>query len=303
LIAPEASDLDDPEAPEPSALDACLSGSLGIGELVALKSPSEPEPSAPPKPQKAPRRGHARGFDIHAGVVVSARDAEGRERLLRYCARPPLSLERLRILPNGLVAYALRKPWGKQTHRVLTPLDFLAHLAALIPPPRHPLVTFHGVFAPHSAWRKSVIPAASSAAPESAHARCDGAAPVQSSALASKLPNAALRDQQARADDSAFVDGGVADGKPIATRQLSNLRARPAVSSRIDWTELLKRTYDIDALECPCGGRLTFIATILDPPLAQSILAILGMPSMPPPIARARSPDSLDDLQLDPHGW
>jgi hypothetical protein len=33
----------------------------------------------------------SRGFDIHAGVSVSADDREGRERLLRYCARPPLS--------------------------------------------------------------------------------------------------------------------------------------------------------------------------------------------------------------------
>jgi len=30
---------------------------------------------------------------VHAGVAVSASDREGRERLLRYCARPPLSLE------------------------------------------------------------------------------------------------------------------------------------------------------------------------------------------------------------------
>jgi hypothetical protein len=36
-----------------------------------------------------------RGFDVHAAVVVSASDREGREGLLRYCARPLLSLERL----------------------------------------------------------------------------------------------------------------------------------------------------------------------------------------------------------------
>jgi hypothetical protein len=26
--------------------------------------------------------------------------------------------------------------------------------------------------------------------------------------------------------------------------------------ARIDWAALLKRIYDVDALACPCGGRL-----------------------------------------------
>jgi hypothetical protein len=73
-----------------------------------------------------------RGFDVHAGVVVSASDREGRERLLRYCARPPLSLERLTVLGDGRIAYAIRKPWGNETHRVMSPLQFRARLAALI---------------------------------------------------------------------------------------------------------------------------------------------------------------------------
>lgn len=38
----------------------------------------------------------------------------------------------------------------------MTPLQFLARLCALIPPPRHPLIRFH-VFAPHSAWRRAVV--------------------------------------------------------------------------------------------------------------------------------------------------
>jgi len=49
---------------------------------------------------------------------------------------------------------------ARQTHRVMDPTTFLGRLAALVPPPRHPLVRFHGVFAPHSSWRKKVVPAA-----------------------------------------------------------------------------------------------------------------------------------------------
>jgi hypothetical protein len=32
-------------------------------------------------------------------------------------------------------------------------MEFMARLAALVPPPRRPLVRYHGVFAPHSPWR------------------------------------------------------------------------------------------------------------------------------------------------------
>ncbi len=68
---------------------------LGLGELTRL--PTKREKRAPrrtsddgalPVPSKADRRGrHSRGFDVHAGVVVSASDRGGRERLLLL--RPP----------------------------------------------------------------------------------------------------------------------------------------------------------------------------------------------------------------------
>jgi hypothetical protein len=45
------------------------------------------------------------------------------------------------------------------THIVLEPLDLMARLAALVPPPRMHLRRFHGVFAPHSKLRAAVTPA------------------------------------------------------------------------------------------------------------------------------------------------
>ncbi|MEO8903138.1 MAG: hypothetical protein ABI627_16575 [Polyangiaceae bacterium] len=86
-------------------------------------------------------------------------------------------------------------------------------------------------------------------------------------------------------------------------RHSVDLPVSPAESSRIDWAQLLKRTYDIDALSCPCGGRLTFIATILEPTVACSILKSLGMEPRPPPTARARSPDWIDDIPVDAQDW
>ena len=38
-------------------------------------------------------------------------------------------------------------------------MDFLARLAALVPPPRAHLTRYHGVFAPHAALRAAVTPA------------------------------------------------------------------------------------------------------------------------------------------------
>ena len=82
-----------------------------------------------------------------AGVRIEAGDDLGRERLARYGARPPLSLERLRRLPGGRVAYRLkyvdRGRRGK--NRVMTGIEFMARLAAIIAPPRYPLVRFAGV--------------------------------------------------------------------------------------------------------------------------------------------------------------
>ena len=44
------------------------------------------------------------------------------------------------------------------THVLLEPLDFLARLAALVPPPRAHLTRYHGAFAAASAWRAAITP-------------------------------------------------------------------------------------------------------------------------------------------------
>ena len=70
------------------------------------------------------------GFNLHAGVRIEAGDDLGRERLMRYGARPPLSLERLRRLPGGRVAYRLKYvSRGRGKYRVMTAMEFMARLA------------------------------------------------------------------------------------------------------------------------------------------------------------------------------
>jgi hypothetical protein len=62
------------------------------------------------------------------------------------------------MLSDGCVAHLLRKRRRNgATHLVMTPVQFFARLAALIPPPRVPLQRLSGVFGPHSPFRAAVV--------------------------------------------------------------------------------------------------------------------------------------------------
>jgi hypothetical protein len=67
---------------------------------------------------------------------------------------------RTALRASGQVRYALKTPYRDgTTHLVLEPLDLVARLAALVPPPRMHLTRCDGVFAPHSRLRAAVTPA------------------------------------------------------------------------------------------------------------------------------------------------
>jgi hypothetical protein len=80
---------------------------------------------------------HGGGFSVDASVRIEAADRAGRERLLRYCARPPFALDRLRELDPERLLYEGTKPGPDGSGPLLlTPLELLERLAALVPPPR-----------------------------------------------------------------------------------------------------------------------------------------------------------------------
>ena len=62
------------------------------------------------------------GFSLHADTWLHENDVTGLERLCNYGARGPLSLERLSALPDGRLAYRMKRlsPAG-QTHLLLSP--------------------------------------------------------------------------------------------------------------------------------------------------------------------------------------
>ena len=98
------------------------------------------------------------GFDVHCAVRIAADDDEGRERLIRYCARPPFALERIEEMKDGRIAYLMKTARRGSTHRVMTPMEFMGRLAILVAPPYFPLVRYNGVFAARSSWRALVTP-------------------------------------------------------------------------------------------------------------------------------------------------
>ena len=264
------------EAPELSPLEACMQLSLFGGIFMRLGKPAnDTEEDAHRRGAKGPWVAEQDGFNVHAGVVVQAGDREGLERLCRYGARPPFSLERLAILPDGRIAYLLRKPRKNgATHLVMTPVQFLARIAAIIPPPRFPLLRFAGVLAPSSSWRPAVV------------AMCP---PPASGATEPPAAKAKKKRKKKRAEPDAEAPPPAGDQTPPARTSLGAGVIAPCYA-RIDWATLLRRIYLDDVLSCPCGGRRYIVEEINEPDAIVSVLTRLGLDPATPTLARARDP-------------
>jgi hypothetical protein len=99
------------------------------------------------------------GFSLHAAVRCGADDRQALEQLCRYITRPALANERVQTNAAGQVVLKLKTPWRDgTTHLVMSPLEFMQRLAALVPRPRLHLIRFHGVLAPNAKLRSLVVP-------------------------------------------------------------------------------------------------------------------------------------------------
>ncbi len=200
--------------------------------------------------------GHGGGFSLDASVRVEAWDRAGLEKLIRYCARPPFALERLaRIHDAEAVLYRLPKPLPDgRTELVLTPLELLERLAALIPPPRVHRHRYHGVLAPNSPWRPEVTAQAAQASQGVA------AQPADSPST------------EPRSDELSTAH--------------SDRR-----SARYLWARLLARIYEVFPLLCVhCGAEMRFVAFVTETAPLTHILEHIGEPAKPPLLSPARGP-------------
>ena len=264
------------ETPEPTALEACETLALRGAELESRDDATTASPDDLPPGRRSSRwSAHEAGFDVHAGVRVPAGDHVGRERLARYITRPAFAMERFSELPDGRIAYRVRHPLGSdRTHRVMTPVELLARLAALVPPPRYPLLRYFGVFAAHSPWRSAVVPRPPDESAPCHHVHVDDAPPSGPPSMTPAPPAAA---------DPLFA---VPEPVPRTLsaehwRRLDD-GALLARQPRVDWATLLRRTWAEDILCCPrCHGRMAVIEPVTEPDDIRRSLAALGLPADP----------------------
>ncbi|NDY95504.1 hypothetical protein G3I74_07185 [Wenzhouxiangella sp. C33] len=185
-----------------------------------------------------------------------------------------MSEKRLFLTARGDIGYTLKTPYRDgTTHVIFEPLDFIARLPALVPPPRQNpgsspgqvLTRFHGVFAPISAYRARITPAR----------RGRGTKPTKSAQTEDRTP----AEQR----------------------------------SAMQWAKRLKRVFQIDVETCPkCGGAVKVIASTRngstsgllalrasrpcvlacaeDPPVIERILNHLASKDLPGLWAESRAP-------------
>jgi hypothetical protein len=232
------------------------------------------------------------------------------------------ALDRLRRLPGGRIGYRIKKLRdGRAKQRVMTPLEFLARLAAIVPPPRYPLLRYHGVLGPRSAWRRDIVPMPRN---DGGNAPCSPCAetrrPRTRNPAAITSPSARESGSRpgSRADRRAVSTPGGATPAPLDSAALSPVAIVPgaellvpnvlsvkhwnrllggllyAASPRVDWANLLRRSFDVDVLACPaCSGRLRVLGEVTEPAMVRLVLESVGLPTEAPRAARARDPTDL----------
>jgi len=203
------------------------------------------------------------GFSVEAGVHFGALDRKGREQLVRYCLRPAIANERLSILRDGSIAYLCKYPTHGKTHRVMQPLELMARLAAIVPPPRFPLWRYHGVLAPAAPWRKHIVPRSEPEDRGCVHTR-----------VTHSTPSPRKSEQPPNPADPSLL-------RPAPEPTSSPPAWRPS-TSYVPWAELLRHCFDVDVLDCPaCHARLQPLAIIRRQDVIDRILRHLALPLVP----------------------
>jgi hypothetical protein len=207
---------------------------------------------------------HGAGFSLDASVRIEGADRPGLERLLRYCARPAFALERLREIDAEHLVYESIKPGpGGSVSLMLTPLELIGRLAALIPPPRRHRHRYYGVLAPNAPLR------------------------VQVTALAD-VPDGTPAAAATESIAATAAPSRSSEGTEEAPGEAEAIHRRIA---RYAWAVLLARIHEVFPLVCPrCGGEMRIIAFITDAGAVREILSHLGEPTSPPRLMRARAP-------------
>jgi hypothetical protein len=211
-----------------------------------------------------------------------------------YGLRPPFSLSRLRLLRDGRISYRVKKSARRTSRcRIMTPVECLARLCALVPPPRYPLTRFHGVLAPRAKLRPRIVPRLADSV---AHA-CERSSRRggQSEARIGTGERPPPRDKTspiipAGLPVSATALARSVDGADIpmpnvlSAKHLGRIAGGLlyAATSNVPWATLLART---DVKACArCGARLEVRAVVTDHDIARKILDAIPRAARAPPL-------------------
>ena len=243
-------------AQESPLLAACyaasLQGSVAVGDRAGQRVQRDGqlvEHGESDNVEQVRTLGH--GFNLDTGMRAAAHDTKARERILRYILRPPIATKRLTRGEDGRVSYWLKNAWADGSKCVIfEPIDFIAKLLPLIPPPRANLIRYHGAWAPHAAIRKLVVPSV------------DGAGQGQLTLpLGSRATQAPL--------SASAADGARGAGD---TKAACHPRVR---HERISWSELAKRTFEIDVTQCArCGHSPILVVAVVAVPSREQLSAL-----------------------------
>jgi len=245
-------ELPDALASEHPVLASCYGASAGDVQLLGERPGERVDRLTSPvllTPTISDALAEVGGVNVHAKVSVDGKDRDRVEGLCRYLARPPIAQERLSLEPDGSVRYDFKAAWKDGTRAVrLHPLDFLARLAALVPPPRFHMVRYQGCFGARSKVRAEVVRG--------------GSRPIEEPVQLALLPEC---EEQ--------VEPGAATHQP----------SRPARSSRHPWAYLLRRVFSADVETCTrCGGRMKLVEIANDRHDIARVLALHGLGPDPP---------------------
>ena len=116
---------------------------IALGPRAGQKVLSLQSVPSPDKPSTPTLCANAHGFSLHAAVRWGADQRQQLEHLCRYISRPAIANERLKRNRAGDVVLELKSAFKDgTTHVVMSPLEFMQRLAALVPRPRLHLIPF-----------------------------------------------------------------------------------------------------------------------------------------------------------------
>jgi hypothetical protein len=211
---------------------------------------------------------HTSGFSVHNAVVVQAGDGDGLERLARYLARPPVSLQRMEWdRETGEVVYRTGRGHAEERGSEdgsrddvrdvverIDELEFLARVVTQLPEPRKHSIRYYGYYA-------AVVRV------------------QRRRAAAETEVSVAAVGNDAEGNDACEARGKGGGVRPAVAAQAA-VGTEPDTAARRqlrkNWAALIRRVYEVDPLLCVCGATMRIVAVITERSVITKILAHLA---------------------------